>query len=87
MHVIRLVADFPTRHVMILLRCVHADRVVLGAGALGSTEILLRSAGKLPLSERLGGHYSGNGDSLGAATGITRKVTTFSLVVPDVAHI
>jgi cholesterol oxidase len=44
---------------------VHADVVVLGAGTLGSTEILLRSkrAG-LRVSGRLGERFSGNGDVL-----------------------
>ncbi|MEO0499325.1 MAG: GMC oxidoreductase, partial [Pseudomonadota bacterium] len=46
-------------------RTVLADVVMLGAGALGSTEILLRSAAKgLPLSSRLGRRFSGNGDVL-----------------------
>jgi len=47
---------------------VSADVVVLGAGALGSTEILLRSrdAG-LPLSGVLGDRFTGNGDALGFA--------------------
>jgi len=59
-------------------RFVLADRVVLGAGSLGSTEILLRSKkGGLVLSDQLGRHYSGNGDSLGFATGISRKVASF----------
>jgi cholesterol oxidase len=45
---------------------VSADLVVLSAGSLGSTEILLRSrAGGLPLSDRLGHAFSGNGDVLG----------------------
>jgi cholesterol oxidase len=45
---------------------VTADVVVLGAGALGSTEILLRSkdAG-VPLSDRIGTGFTGNGDVLG----------------------
>ena len=45
---------------------VTADVVVLAAGTLGSTEVLLRSkdAG-LPLSESLGRRFSGNGDFLG----------------------
>jgi cholesterol oxidase len=45
---------------------VTADIVVLAAGALGSTEILLRSkeAG-LPLSDRVGERFTGNGDVLG----------------------
>jgi cholesterol oxidase len=44
---------------------VYADLVVLGAGALGSTEILLRSREHgLALSGRLGRRFSGNGDVL-----------------------
>ena len=44
---------------------VTADIVVLGAGALGSTEILLRSAQHgLPLSSQLGERFTGNGDVL-----------------------
>ena len=43
---------------------VSADMVILGAGALGSTEILLRSQGAgLPLSSW--GTFTGNGDVLG----------------------
>ena len=42
-----------------------ADVVLLGAGSLGSTEILLRSAlHGLPLSDRLGERFTGNGDVL-----------------------
>ncbi len=42
-----------------------ADIVILAAGALGSTEILLRSKAKgLILSDQLGQHFSGNGDML-----------------------
>lgn len=45
---------------------VTADVVVLAAGSLGSTEILLRSKARgLPLSERVGERFSGNGDVLG----------------------
>ena len=49
-------------------RSVRASIVVLGAGALGSTEILLRSreAG-LAVSERLGDGFTGNGDVLAFA--------------------
>ncbi|MEP6921087.1 MAG: GMC oxidoreductase [bacterium] len=47
---------------------VSADIVVLGAGTLGSTEILLRSkAMGLSLSDEVGKHFSGNGDVLGLA--------------------
>lgn len=45
---------------------VFADVIVLAAGTLGSTEILLRSRDKgLPLSGRLGERFSGNADVLG----------------------
>lgn len=44
---------------------VIADLVVLAAGTLGSTEILLRSrSSELPLSSELGRHFTGNGDVL-----------------------
>lgn len=44
---------------------VSADIVVLAAGALGSTEILLRSAEHgLPLSDHVGHRMTGNGDVL-----------------------
>lgn len=47
----------------LVLRC---KQVFLGAGTLGTTEILLRSKEKgLPLSDRLGEHFSSNGDVLG----------------------
>ncbi|HEX2052411.1 MAG TPA: GMC family oxidoreductase [Actinomycetota bacterium] len=45
---------------------VRAGIVVIGAGALGSTEILLRSRlADLAVSDRLGYGFSGNGDVLG----------------------
>ncbi|KAJ3012000.1 UNVERIFIED_CONTAM: hypothetical protein HDU68_001432 [Siphonaria sp. JEL0065] len=56
---------------------VKTHRVFLGAGAMGSSEILMRSSKTLSLSPRLGTGYSGNGDSIGAAVGITEKVVTF----------
>ena len=44
-------------------RIVAADLVILAAGSLGSTEILLRSAARgLPLSDRVGRRFTGNGD-------------------------
>jgi len=45
---------------------VSADIVVLAAGSLGSTEILLRSRnnGLLNLSSQVGEHFTGNGDFL-----------------------
>ncbi|HZD93765.1 MAG TPA: GMC oxidoreductase, partial [Candidatus Sulfotelmatobacter sp.] len=48
------------------LLSVSADIVVLAAGTLGSTEILLRSRERgLPASDQLGEHFTGNGDVLG----------------------
>ncbi|HWM90906.1 MAG TPA: GMC family oxidoreductase [Thermoanaerobaculia bacterium] len=45
---------------------VSADLVVLGAGTLGTAEILLRSAARgLRLSGALGSRFSGNGDMVG----------------------
>jgi len=47
----------------LVLRC---SQVFLGAGTLGTTEILLRSKERgLPLSDQLGEHFSSNGDVLG----------------------
>jgi len=47
---------------------VSADVLILGAGALGSTEILLRSkAHGLALSDQVGERFTGNGDVLGFA--------------------
>lgn len=47
---------------------VAAETVIIAAGSLGSTEILLRSreAG-LPLSDRVGHSFTGNGDVIGFA--------------------
>jgi len=43
----------------------RAGRVIVAAGTLGSTELLLRSRGPdLPLSRRLGERFSGNGDMI-----------------------
>jgi cholesterol oxidase len=45
---------------------VTSDIVILSAGAVGSTEILLRSREHgLPLSDRVGARFTGNGDVLG----------------------
>jgi cholesterol oxidase len=47
-------------------RSITADIVILAAGTLGSTEVLLRSAAQgLPLSNALGARFSGNGDMIG----------------------
>jgi cholesterol oxidase len=54
---------------------VSADIVMLGGGTLGSTEILLRSKAQgLPLSDRVGQRFSGNGDVLGFSYNGDREV-------------
>ena len=57
------------------LRSVEAKIVVLAAGTLGSTEILLRSReGGLPLSDQLGERFSANGDIIAFALGGKERV-------------
>jgi cholesterol oxidase len=54
---------------------VDADIVILAAGTLGSTEILLRSADSgLRLSKRLGSRFSANGDTVGFAYNTDRVI-------------
>lgn len=54
---------------------VEADIVILSAGTLGSTEILLRSKEKgLAISDTAGQHFSGNGDVLGFAYNTDEEV-------------
>jgi cholesterol oxidase len=54
---------------------ITADHVILAAGSLGSTEILLRSRQSgLPLSGELGRHFTGNGDVLGFAYNCDRPI-------------
>ena len=54
---------------------VIADVVVLGAGALGSTEILLRTREKgTALSGELGARFTGNGDVLGIGYNTDREI-------------
>ena len=61
-------------------RVVSADVVVLGAGSLGSTEILLRSkAAGLSVSRRLGLSFTGNGDVLGLAFDTDAKTRAIGL--------
>jgi cholesterol oxidase len=56
---------------------VEAPTVVLAAGTLGSTRLLLRNQRRLPgLSPALGSRFSGNGDALGMA---------FDPAAPDVS--
>jgi len=73
------------------LMFILADSVILSAGSLGSTEILLRSAQRgLQVSEMLGKKFTGNGDVLGFgynndvpihAIGLGNKGTA------DIAHV
>ena len=78
------------------VREIHADRLVLGAGTLGTTYLLLRNRSVLPRISRLLGHrFSGNGDLLGfvrdaGVNGGTRllgsssaPVITSAIRVPD----
>ena len=52
-----------------------ADKVILGAGAIGSTTILLRSKARgLSLSDRLGDRFTGNGDVLAFAYNTDRVI-------------
>ena len=54
---------------------VSAEVVVLGAGALGSTEILLRSRDRgLEVSKQLGTRFTGNGDVLAFAYNVDQPV-------------
>lgn len=65
-------ARIPTRRLP--TEDVRAKVVVLAAGALGSTYLLLRNRSALPaLSPRLGTRFSGNGDLLGFVTGGPRS--------------
>ena len=62
---------------------IHAHAVVIAAGTLGSTEIMLRSESQLPggLSDQLGRRFSGNGDSL--AFGYGQRQTVDAVASPD----
>ena len=56
---------------------VRAEVVILSAGTLGSTEILLRSRCKgLTMSDMLGRRFSGNGDVLGFAYNTERQMNS-----------
>ena len=60
-----------------------ADVVILAAGTLGSTEILLRSqAGGLQLSPRLGERFSANGDIIAFGYGARQPVNAIGVGHP-----
>lgn len=67
--------EFP-EHIYLDLMFVHAKKLVFfGGGALGTTEILLRSQEMgLPLSSRIGTEMSGNGDILAFGYNMDTKV-------------
>lgn len=74
--------DAPSRHI------VEADIVVLAAGTLGSTEILLRSAERgLALSDRLGQRFSANGDIIAFGYGASQPVNAIGVGHPAKADI
>lgn len=60
-----------------------ADMIVLAAGTLGSTEILLRSRERgLPLSDRLGERFSANGDIIAFGYGANVPVNAIGVGHP-----
>jgi cholesterol oxidase len=61
----------------------HAGMVMLGAGTLGTTEILLRSREMgLPLSDRLGERFSANGDIIAFGYGAREPVNAIGVGFP-----
>ena len=69
-------------------RTVTADSVVLAAGTLGSTEILLRSRDRgLALSDRLGARFSANGDLIAFGYGTDVPVNAVGVGHPPKADI
>lgn len=67
---------------------VEADIVILAAGTLGSTEILLRSREQgLPLSDRLGEGFSANGDIIAFGYGAKVPVNAVGVGHPPKAEI
>lgn len=64
-------------------RSIAARSVILGAGTLGSTEILLRSRENgLPVSDRLGTGFSSNGDIIAFALGKETRVNAIGVGTP-----
>ena len=59
---------------------ISADKVVLSAGSLGSTEILLRSKNHgLDVSDMLGKRFTGNGDVLGFGYNCDQKIKSIGI--------
>ena len=64
---------------------VRATYVILGAGALGSTKILLRSKEKgLDVSDQLGKGFSTNGDALGFSYNGEKKANSVGIETKNV---
>lgn len=61
---------------------VHAHTVILGAGALGSTEILLNSPA-VPTSRLLGARFSTNGDVMAIGWGMRARVNGMAIPGAD----
>ncbi|WP_045877953.1 GMC oxidoreductase [Pseudofrankia sp. DC12] len=69
----RAVDGRPLDTVALPMRAVRCSRVVLAAGALGSTYLLLRARPSLPaVSPLLGQEFTGDGDVLGLVVGARR---------------
>ncbi|XP_041462772.1 uncharacterized protein LOC121413862 isoform X1 [Lytechinus variegatus] len=67
-------------------RTVSAETVILGAGSLGSTNILLQSAFYgLSLSPRLGEGFTTNGDALNFSYNGTDKIRPVGIALEDMA--
>ncbi len=65
----------PTDTSRLPLETVTAERLVLAAGSLGSTLLLLKNRANFPrISDRLGTRFSGNGDFLALASGTSQPV-------------
>jgi cholesterol oxidase len=77
------VTFLPTADPQAAPRTVDAKTVVLAAGTLGSTEILLRSRERgLELSDRLGERFSANGDIIAFALGKETRVNAIGVGYP-----
>lgn len=67
---------------------ISAHMVIIAAGSLGSTEILLRSKAKgLALSEQVGQRFSANGDIIAFGYGVNRDVKAVGVGYPAKAEL
>ena len=63
---------------------VRASYVILGAGSIGSTKILLKSKERgLEISEKIGSRFTGNGDALGFSYHGNEEVNSIGLESGD----